>query len=155
MKNFKIDLLTAPQLDDIYELEKLTFSDAWSPSSLLSSFESPHSLFFAATDDQSGALLGYSIVYCLSGEAEILNIAVDVYQRERGIGSALMQAMIDGAVARGCEIFLLEVRESNTPAIALYEKFGFQTIGRRKNYYVKPTEDALIMQRGNNAYFSF
>ena len=155
MKNFKIDLLTAPQLDDVYELEKLTFSDAWSPSSLLSSFESPHSLFFAATDDQSGALLGYSIVYCLSGEAEILNIAVDVYQRERGIGSALMQAMIDGAVARGCEIFLLEVRESNTPAIALYEKFGFQTIGRRKNYYVKPTEDALIMQRGNNAYFSF
>lgn len=155
MKNFKIDLLTAPQLDDVYELEKLTFSDAWSPSSLLSSFESPHSLFFAATDDQSGALLGYSIVYCLSGEAEILNIAVDVYQRERGIGSALMQAMIDGAAARGCEIFLLEVRESNTPAIALYEKFGFQTIGRRKNYYVKPTEDALIMQRGNNAYFSF
>jgi len=155
MKNFTVDTLNPSQLDDVYELEQLTFSDAWSPSSLLSSFESPHSLFFAATDDESGALLGYSIVYCLSGEAEILNIAVDGYQRERGIGTALMQAMIDGATTRGCELFLLEVRESNTPAIALYEKFGFKTIGRRKNYYVKPTEDALIMQRGNNAYFSF
>lgn len=154
MKDFKIDILDSAQLDDVFELERLTFSDAWSPSSLISSFESPHSLFFAATDLASGELLGYSIVYCLSGEAEILNIAVSDYERGRGIGSVLMQAMIDGATARGCEIFLLEVRESNIPAIALYEKFGFLTIGRRKNYYVKPTEDALIMQRGNNAYFS-
>ena len=154
MKNFKIDILDPAHLDDVYELERLTFSDAWSPSSLLSSFESPHSLFFSAGDEESGKRLGYSIVYCLSGEAQILNIAVSEYERERGIGSALMQAMIDGAIARGCELFLLEVRVSNSPAIALYEKFGFQMIGRRKNYYVKPTEDALIMQRGNNAYFS-
>ena len=155
MSTFTVDTLNPTQLDDVYELEQITFSDAWSPSSLLSSFESPHSLFFAATDDKSGSLLGYAIVYCIAGEAQILNIAVDVYQRERGIGSALMQAMIDGATARGCELILLEVRESNQAAISLYKKFGFQTIGRRKKYYSKPTEDAIQMQRGHNAYFSF
>ncbi len=154
MRNFTVDILDPSQLDDVYELEQITFSDAWSPSSLLSSFESPHSLFFAATSD-GGELLGYAIVYCLSGEAQILNIAVSEYERGRGIGSALMQAMIDGATARGCELLLLEVRESNQAAISLYEKFGFQTIGRRKKYYSKPTEDAIQMQRGHNAYFSF
>lgn len=155
MKNFTVDILHPSQLDDVYELEKMTFSDAWSPSSLLSSFESPHSMFFAATSDGTGELLGYAIVYCLSDEAQILNIAVSEYERERGIGSALMQAMIDGAAARGCKVFLLEVRESNKPAISLYEKFGFQVVGRRKKYYSKPTEDALQMQRGNYAYLSF
>ena len=134
-------------------LEEAIFSDPWSPGSLLSSFESPHSVFLAATDE-GGELLGYAVMYCIAGEAEILNIAVSPAARRRGIGSALMEEMLRRGESAGCELFFLEARESNSAAIALYEKYSFRAVGRRKRYYTRPTEDAIEMQRGNNADLS-
>lgn len=125
------------------ELEKQCFSMPWSMEMLMAELISPTCRYYAAEED--GVLAGYCGMQYVLDEGYINNIAVDPAYRRRGIASALMDRAID--VARELELaFLtLEVRESNTAAIALYEKFGFVSVGQRRAYYERPTEDAVLM----------
>ena len=79
-------------------------------------------------------------------EGQITNIAVHPDHRGQGLGLAIVQALIKHAKAERLASITLEVRVSNTPAITLYKKVGFLEVGRRKGFYTKPTEDALIME---------
>ena len=96
---------------------------------------------------QGEDLLGYVVLQCSGDEAELINIAVRKGKRKLGIGSALLSKTVDVAVGLDVKKLFLEVRSSNQQAISLYERFGFDQVGMRKNYYSNPREDAQILCR--------
>ena len=132
----------AADLEAMAEAERRCFPDPWSfrlLSDLLSS--SYDSVFVLASED---TLLGYVNVRVLGYEAELMRIAVVPEERGKRYGLTLLRAGLVEMCARGAEAATLEVRAGNTAAIQLYEKHGFLLAGRRRNYYEKPVEDALI-----------
>ena len=123
-------------------LEKICFSDPWSENSVLQELENPLSLWLVAMDGDT--LAGYVGSQTVLGEADMMNVAVSPDYRRQGIAEGLVKALISQLDAHS---LTLEVRSSNAAAIALYDKLGFLEIGRRRNYYRKPKEDALILRK--------
>ena len=138
--------MAAEHLDEVAELEKICFSDPWSRNLLAESLKDELSAFLVALDE-SGHVAGYAGVKVVLDEGYIDNIAVRPDCRRHGVAGQLLEVFLNFAAANRLAFLTLEVRPSNTPAIALYEKYGFRTVGRRKNYYEHPTEDAVIMTR--------
>lgn len=128
-------------------IETALFSDAWSEQGFEDTLNSPYVISLVAIDEAEDTILGYIIMYVSFEEGEISNVAVAKSAQNRGIGSALMLAILEKGLEESVTRFILEVRVSNTPAIALYKKFGFTEIGIRRDFYEKPREDALIMVR--------
>ncbi|MBO7739195.1 MAG: ribosomal protein S18-alanine N-acetyltransferase [Oscillospiraceae bacterium] len=135
--------LTEAHIPQMVELEKICFSLPWTADMIRSELNNPSCLYLAAVDGDT--LVGYIGVQTVLDEGYINNVAVRPEYRRKGIAAALISLLIDEARAIGLAFMTLEVRESNAPAIALYEKLGFTTVGRRKNYYEKPREDAILM----------
>ena len=129
----------------VAELEKLCFSLPWDEASVAGELTNPLSLWLVAEDN--GVLAGYVGSQSVVGEADMMNLAVKPDYRRRGIGEALVLALVDGLKAQEVSSLTLEVRASNEPAIALYEKLGFYQVGRRPGYYRSPREDALILRK--------
>lgn len=132
-------------LDEIAAMEVRAFAVPWSKKTFEGAFGAETVSIFAAMEDDT--LLGYACLLVIAPEGELMNIAVDDCYRGRGIGSALMEAVLERASVLGAEDVFLEVRDSNAPARHLYEKHGFEILGRRKKYYQKPVEDAILMKR--------
>jgi ribosomal-protein-alanine N-acetyltransferase len=97
--------------------------------------------------EEAGAVRGYLVARTAGDEAEVLDVAVDPAVRGRGIGRALLADALRGLGERGARRAYLEVRESNTVALRLYQSMGFRPVGRRRGYYRQPTEDALVLAR--------
>lgn len=136
--------LTHADLPAIMAIEREAFSTPWRKSTFSGLLLRSDSDLIGAT--RLGRLVGYAICWTVGDQAELGNIAVVATERGRGIGARLMKAALEKARDRGaCEVFL-EVRVSNSSARALYERFGFQNVGRRRHYYTKPREDALVMR---------
>ena len=129
----------------VAELEKLCFSLPWDETSVAGELTNPLSLWLVA--DDNGVFAGYVGSQSVLGEADMMNLAVKPDYRRRGIGEALVLALVDGLKAQEVSSLTLEVRASNEPAIALYEKLGFYQVGRRPGYYRSPREDALILRK--------
>jgi len=127
----------------VLEMERLIFSPPYSQTVLEQELTAPCAVFLAAKED--GRLVGYILLRALGDEAELHRIAVLPERRGRGLARRLLEEGVGACVKSGAETVWLEVRESNAPARALYERFGFTTEGVRKNYYVNPQEDAVIM----------
>ena len=96
--------------------------------------------------EQQGKVAGYVVALDAADEGEILNLAVAEGGRRRGLGRALVEAIIAALSERGVRQVYLEVRESNAAARALYAGFGFKDVGRRKGYYRRPVEDAIVLR---------
>ena len=124
-------------------LEKMCFSDPWSENSVASELNNPLSLWLVAEENQT--VCGYIGSQTVLDETDMMNIAVHPECRRRGIAAALIAELVHQLRERGSHILRLEVRESNAPAIALYETMGFTQLGLRKNYYRNPKENALIL----------
>ena len=132
-------------VDAVAALEKICFSDPWSPASIASELSNPLSLWFVAVDN--GRTVGYVGSQSVLDGADMMNIAVDPDYRRQGVAEALVAAL-EKALKEKCVIFLMiEVRESNLPAVSLYEKLGFFLVGKLPGYYRHPKEDALIMRK--------
>ena len=129
----------------IAELEKICFSDPWSENSIAYELTSRLSFWLVAVED--GKVVGYIGSQSVLGEADMMNVAVHPQHRRRGIAEALVNALSQNLRQRDNVCLTLEVRASNDPAIALYEKLGFAQVGLRKNYYRNPKEDALILRK--------
>ena len=129
----------------IAEIEKCCFSDPWNEESIASELENRLSLWLVALEGDRVA--GYVGSQTVLGEADMMNIAVHPDFRRKGIGEALVKKLIAELSQRGCHSLTLEVRASNGPAKSLYEKLGFVLVGRRKNYYFHPREDADILRK--------
>lgn len=100
--------------------------------------------------EAGGELMGYGVMMVAAGEAHLLTVAVAAGWQRQGLGRRIMDFLLETARGRGADFMFLEVRPSNGPALALYERMGFSVIARRKNYYPAPggREDAVIMSRG-------
>lgn len=132
-------------VEAIAELEKICFSDPWSVNSVESELNNPLSLWLVAMDGEK--LVGYIGSQTVLGEGDMMNLAVSPEYRRQGVGEGLVSALVAALSEKGATRLALEVRATNDPAIALYEKLGFLVAGRRPNYYRNPKEDALIMRK--------
>ena len=94
---------------------------------------------------ENGRAMAYGSILWGVDEGQIINVATHPDARRRGMGAAVLEHLIATATTRGCEQLSLEVRISNTPAIALYERYGFLKMGLRRGFYKHPTEDAYVM----------
>ena len=132
-------------IEQIAALERECFSTPWSEAMLTEGlFDSQASFIVAESED--GGVLGYAGLQVVLDEGYIDNIAVEPNARRHGVADELLDVFCRFGEAN-LAFLTLEVRASNAPAIALYRKHGFEEAGRRKNYYTKPTEDAVIMTR--------
>ena len=127
-------------------IEKECFGvDAWSEKSVASELTNQLSLWLVAVDGERVA--GYVGSQTVCGETDMMNVAVTADYRRQGLGEKLVLALVEELRAMESHCLTLEVRDSNAPARALYEKLGFQQIGLRKNYYRNPREDAHILRK--------
>ena len=136
----------AADLDALEALEKACFSLPWTREQLQSQLPDERHEFLIAVDAE-GAVLGYIGMMTVLDEGYISNVAVAPDSRRMGVGRALIAALLERAAQLELAFVTLEVRPSNAPAVALYRGFGFEEAGRRKNYYEKPSEDALLMTK--------
>ena len=126
-------------------LEKICFSDPWSEHSVASELKNPLSCWLVAEED--GKVAGYVGSQTVIDESDMMNVAVHPNHRRKGIAEALVVELVEALKKRESRCLTLEVRASNEPAKALYEKLGFTQVGLRKNYYRNPKEDALILRK--------
>ena len=130
----------------VAELEKICFGiDAWSERSVTSELTNPLSLWLVAMDGDR--LAGYVGSQTVIDESDMMNVAVHPDYRRRGVAEQLCLGLVESLKEKGNHCLTLEVRASNDPAKALYEKLGFQQVGLRKNYYRNPKEDACILRK--------
>lgn len=147
--------LCAAQVGDAVALAAVHaqgFTAPWTAADIAEVFDTPGTFGFLVTDD--GTPVGMAVCRAIAGEAEILTIAVIPDRRGRGIGQALVQAMIGAARARGATEAFLEVGADNPEAEKLYASVGFRLAGRRAGYYDRGAQgrvDALVMRRDLNA----
>lgn len=137
--------MTAGDVPAIAKLEQICFLDPWSENSIASELNNRLSYWLIAEID--GCVAGYVGSQSVLDMTDMMNIAVSPDFRRQGVAEALVTALMDALTRRGMIGLMLEVRVSNVPAIALYEKLGFKEVGRRRNYYRNPREDALIMRK--------
>jgi ribosomal-protein-alanine N-acetyltransferase len=126
-------------------LEQMCFSDPWSEKSVASELNNPLALWLVAVEND--ALVGYVGSQSVLGEADMMNVAVHPDHRRKGVAQALVTALVRALWEKDNHSLALEVRASNAPASALYEKLGFVQVGLRKNYYRNPREDARILKK--------
>lgn len=138
--------MNGDHLDEVAELERICFSTPWSRNMLAEELDNLLSAFLVALDDNQ-RVVGYAGVQVILDEGYITNIAVRPECRQQGIAGKLLQVFLDFAQANKLAFLTLEVRASNHTAIMLYGSRGFRSVGRRKNYYEHPKEDAIIMTR--------
>ncbi|MEY8386398.1 ribosomal protein S18-alanine N-acetyltransferase [Oscillospiraceae bacterium 38-13] len=131
-------------LDEVAELERVCFPDPWSRNMLKEELENDLTAFLVALDE-GGAVAGYAGLQVVLDEGYILNVAVRPDCRRRGVAGQLLNVFLNFAKGNRLAFLSLEVRASNYSAIALYGSRGFRGVGRRKNYYEHPKEDAVIM----------
>jgi len=139
---FRIRPATEADLPAIAALERRCFADPWSADSFRAFLPGVALL----AEDGSG-LLGYVFALHAADVGEILNVAVAPEARRRGVGAALVERACAFLVGLGADTVFLEVRESNVAAQALYRGLGFSAVGRRRRYYRRPLEDALVLAR--------
>ena len=138
--------MTADHLDEVAELERVCFTTPWSRNMLAEELDNYLSAFLVALDDND-KVAGYAGLQAVLDEGYITNVAVRPDCRRQGIAGKLLQVFLDFAKGNHLAFLSLEVRASNYDAIALYGSRGFSSVGRRKNYYEHPREDAIIMTK--------
>lgn len=140
---YAIREMTAADAGALARLDCECFSVPWSEKSFSDEAENEIARYFVAVSD--GEIIGYAGYWQVGGEGDITNIAVAEKMRRRGIASALLQRLIACAREEAVSLLTLEVRRGNTAARSLYARFSFEEMGERRNYYINPREDALIM----------
>ncbi len=137
--------LTEASLSQVVALDQLCFGGLWTAQAYQGEFRSNHSTLLGLMTAQG--LLGVGCLWSILEEAHITLLAVHPEHQKRGFGSALIWGLLNQARSLGLEWATLEVRASNTCALNLYRKFGFQEVGRRRNYYPDTGEDGIVLWR--------
>jgi ribosomal-protein-alanine N-acetyltransferase len=153
------EVVISPATDDdlgaVASIERRAFSDPWSTRSFREALSHP-AVFFAcarngATDGAAAEVAGYVVAWFVADEGEIANLAVNPDGWGGGIGRALLDAALDEGARRGVAAVYLEVRDSNERARRLYRSRRFEEVGRRRRYYQRPVEDAIVLRRAMKA----
>ena len=137
--------MTIEDCEQVAQIEAASFSVPWSLRAFTETVEKENFRYFVA--EESGEILGYCGFLFVLDEAEIPNVCVKESARCRRIGKQMMTVLIEEAKNLGMAMLYLEVRESNSPARALYQSLGFEENGIRKNFYEHPVEHAVLMSK--------
>lgn len=137
--------MSAEHVTQVAQLEAVCFADPWSLRSITEELTNPLSLWVVAVDEDRVA--GYVGSQTVMGDADMMNLAVDPQYRRNGVGSQLVAHLVELLSLAGANSLTLEVRQSNQPAISLYEKHGFYQVGMRPNYYRNPKENAILLRK--------
>ena len=138
-----LDDMRTGDLEEVVGIERMSCTQPWSETLFFNEIQNPRSVPRVAR--KKGKVAGYLCAGLIMDEGHILNLAVHPGMRRTGIASVLIRDLIDRLREKECRFLFLEVRDSNKTARKIYGKFGFEVIGIRKNYYVSPIEDAVIM----------
>ncbi|MFI5230677.1 MAG: ribosomal protein S18-alanine N-acetyltransferase [Gemmatimonadales bacterium] len=141
-----IDRVRTSDVPAIVAIERAAFSDPWSARSFRDAIELD-AVYFACARSDGDDPVGYVVAWFAADEGEIANLAVAPEGWGRGIGRALLDAALGEGLRRGTAGMYLEVRETNERARGLYRSRGFEEIGRRRRYYRRPVEDAIVLRR--------
>jgi len=142
-----ISPLTVRDLPSIERIERQSYATPWSRSMFAGELSKSSSICLGAFDEETDELIGYLIVSRYVDAWHVMNIAVLPDARRGGIATAMLERLFEVTAGDGRRGYTLEVRVSNTAAISLYERLGFQARGIRRGYYTDNREDALIMWR--------
>ncbi len=145
--SYVIDEVTPADLEEITLIETASFSEPWSISGFAGALSFHGAFIRCAREGRGGVILGYVVAWFVADEGQIANLAVRREAQRRGVGAALLDAMLSEARERGMANVYLEVRASNSAARALYAGRGFEEIGKRHGYYRAPVEDGMILRR--------
>jgi [ribosomal protein S18]-alanine N-acetyltransferase len=135
------------ELDAVAALESESFTNPWPRETLVWELENSDVTRAYLLRDDSGAVAAFCVCWVIFDELHINTLAVAPAARRRGLATALLRHVMADAAASGATKATLEVRASNTAALALYGRHGFRVAATRPGYYVKPPEDALILWR--------
>jgi ribosomal-protein-alanine N-acetyltransferase len=147
-----VEAATDADLEALVALEQVCFSHPWTVRNFTDAMaDPPRSRVVVlrtppAPGDPDRGLAAYCAYELVAGELHVHNLAVHPRGRRRGWGRLLMRAVLGVARGRGASVALLEVRRSNEAARSLYESLGFRVLATRRDYYSRPTEDALVME---------
>jgi ribosomal-protein-alanine N-acetyltransferase len=164
--SYTLRYMSAADIPQVVEVDRSAFSLPWSPRSYhfeINENEASHMLTLTVDTaarlgklrdmlrrlrgkQQPALIIGYGGFWLIDGEHHVSTIAVRPEYRGRGLGELMLAAMLMRGIGLSTDYSVLEVRVSNTPAIRLYEKYGYQIVGRRKQYYRDNMEDAHLMQ---------
>lgn len=136
-----IENMNSQHLDGVVNIENICFANPWTRADLEAQLTLDTSHFAVATVDEK--VVGYMGLQVFSGEGYVTNVAVLPEYRRQGIAKMLIEKQLQNEMS----FITLEVRESNLPAIKLYESCGFENVGIRPKFYSNPTENAIIMTR--------
>jgi ribosomal-protein-alanine N-acetyltransferase len=143
MKELVVRRMEEEDVPSVVAIEKTSFSLPWSETSFLNEIHKQRAVSKVAVLDD--AVVGYICAESIMDEGHILNLGVHPQYRKKRIATALVQNILEELRLRACRFLYLEVRASNFAARRLYRSFGFTIVGTRRNYYVAPNEDAVIM----------
>ena len=150
-KKFEIIPLLGRHLAQVASIEKESFISPWSETAFRQECKLPSSVAFVATERESDSglakVIGYAFARVAADEMEILNLAVGISWRRRGVATALLQKVIESARDSKVKKVFLDVRSSNVPARKLYDKLNFEVCAVRRRYYTDTGEDALLMKK--------
>ena len=140
----RIENMTKAHVAEVAALEASCFSVPWSAQQLCQSLKisGAHAIALFKGD----SVIGYAMQVLVADTSELLRIAVDPIHTRKGYGRALTIQIVDHARTSGCKHIFLEVRSTNSAALALYASLGFEQISLRKGYYNSPADDAVIMR---------
>jgi ribosomal-protein-alanine N-acetyltransferase len=149
--SYSIDKMREQDLLEVVQIEDVSGLNKWGYEAYRRELaKNPNSIMLVARDlipDMRGrSVLGFFAGWTVADELHVNNIAARPDSRRLGIGQRLLESAIEEGQGRGVVFVLLEVRASNLPAQSLYAKLGFHYVGRRRDYYRGPTEDALMMK---------
>lgn len=142
-RNFILREMNNDDVDSVVQIEKMVFITPWSTDAFLAGFSQQYTKSYIIESDK--IIIAYAVVWLVVDELHFANLAVEENFRNIGLAQWLINEILCIAKAKNCKIAHLEVRRSNTIAIALYKKFGFKITGVRKNYYSEQKEDAFLM----------
>ncbi|SFC99894.1 [SSU ribosomal protein S18P]-alanine acetyltransferase [Bacillus sp. OV322] len=143
-KTMMFRMMKTEDIDQVLIVERKSFTLPWSRDAFFNELNHNQYAVYMVIEDE-GEVIGYCGAWIVIDEAHITNIAILPDYRGQKLGEALLRKMIEISLSQGVKRMTLEVRVSNTTAISLYEKLGFQKGGIRKNYYTDNQEDAYVM----------
>ena len=143
MDNIEFERMNQSHISNVAEIERQCFSKPWSENAIAAELENDSADYYVGK--LCGEVIGYIGMHCAADECYVANVGVLKKYRRMGVGSALIKYAADTAQQMKMSFISLEVRPSNTEAVRIYERFGFEKVGLRKNFYSEPKEDGLIM----------
>jgi len=148
-----VEAADAADVDALVTLERRSFSHPWTPGNFHQALAVPERsrvlLLRAKGADAPRGIVGYCVFEMVLDEVHVHNLAVLPARRRQGLGRRLLALTLDIARRRGARSALLEVRQGNWPALELYRSMGFRPVGRRRDYYTRPTEDAVVLRKND------